>query len=158
MRINVKVIILVVVGILVGLFFLYSSAQGYTCYKPESIPFTYDPNAPAHKVIGAISITAGKELRERIVYNDPDDDPITATTIACPTGFVVEGQGKDWFIKWAPQLDQLGIHYVDIKIVDVPQGGDPLSDSGTILIMVYKPNSAPFLRWLCSCVLFITNR
>lgn len=156
MKTTVKVIILAVV-MLVGLFFLFSPAQAYTCHKPDSIPFVYDPNMAAYKIIGVVSMVAGEHMRERIGYDDPDDDPIRATLLAGPAGFAIEGQDREWFIGWTPQLEQIGLHYIDIRIIDIPPAGDPLADSGTILIMVYKPNFPPILRWLCSSVLFIAG-
>jgi len=128
---------------------IINAAEGYTCHPSGEVPFEYDPNAAAYRVIAAIEIAAGESFSEPIRYDDPDGDPIVAGVLSGPPGFTVAGDANDWSVSWTPGENDIGLHYIDIEIEDIPQGGDPLTDAGTILVMVYKPNSPPILRWLC---------
>lgn len=139
-----------VLSIVAGLFLLgLSTVEGYTCHPSGEVPFEYDPNAVNYRVIAAVEMVAGEAFSEPIRYDDPDGDPIVAAVIAGPPGFAVAGDANDWSVSWTPAYKDIGLHYIDIRIEDIPQGGDPLADEGTILIMVRKPNSPPILRWLC---------
>lgn len=143
---------LIALTVLVGVMVLWiaiSNAGGYTCYPSASIPFTYDPNQVNFKLIAAVSMVAGESLIEPIKYDDPDGDPIVACILAGPPGFSIAGQGKDWSIRWTPTANDVGLHYIDLQIEDIPEGGDALTDEGTIVIMVHKANAPPILRWLC---------
>jgi len=137
---------------LVAIMFLWiviSNAGGYTCYPAGSVPFQYDPNQSTYKLIAAVEIVAGESLTEPIKYDDPDGDPIIARILRGPANFTVAGQGRDWSVSWQPTANDVGLHYIDLQIEDIPQGGDALTDEGTIVIMVRKLNARPILRWLC---------
>jgi hypothetical protein len=120
------------------------------CYEPNDIPFVYDSAQVDFKLLGAIKISTGAQIRQRLNYSDPDGDTCIVRLLSAPDGLALEGQDPNIFITWAPA--KAGLFYIHLEIEDLPPAGSvpgPLTDKGTIIIKVDRTNQPPAFRPLC---------
>jgi len=129
--------------ILVGAFLYVVFVMGAS-YSPEEISFAYEPSSCTYKLLGGATVFNGEQLIIDVNAIDPDNDPISFSVTAKPVGLAINPNSG--VINWTPTIEQLGLHYVDVVVRDYPpEGSISLSDSGTIVIQVYRTNEAPIL-------------
>lgn len=157
-RTNITVFICtLLIGLTCLLFALKTiKASSVKVYKPDRIPFTYDPNQIENKLLGGIESRAGIIIIVDVNCYDPDNDPFKIEFIGTsPEGMFLQGHAHDpndpndfseWKIYWTPVSQQQGLYYVHIKATDIPPVGSvPKSDEGTLVYFINPENRPPVL-------------
>lgn len=94
-------------------------------------------NAPELDAIGDKSIAAGNMLTFGVKAMDKDNDPLTFSTSALPTGAVFDAKTSTF--SWTPAKEQAGTHTITFTVTD-DKGN---VDSETITITVTKVSDVP---------------
>ncbi len=135
------------------LFLLFFVSRGLwgsaSIYGPTAIPFTYDPNAVEHKLLGGIDVRAGQEVIVDVNCYDPDGDAYSIRVLNWQSGMnlaVSNDPNNLTKLRWTPTNSQQGLHYINIEAWDFPPDpNDSLTDTGTYIFNVRPRNRAPVL-------------
>jgi len=79
---------------------------------------------------------------------DPDGEPMILSLASGPEGLIAINNTDGMSIHWQPSITQLGIHYVIIRVTDVPPEGSiggVGSDEAVIAIKVVHTNRPPII-------------
>lgn len=106
--------------------------------------FDLDPNQIAYKLICVVSATEGDAIDRELTACDPDEDNggFVFTLDKAPAGMAVGQVGGSWRLTWTAAV---GMYYVDVKVRDIPIGGQVEEDNGTIAFRIYRRNKPPVL-------------
>lgn len=92
-------------------------------------------NAPVLAAIGSKTVTAGTALQFTVSATDADQDTLTYSASALPTGATFSSGG----FNWTPNSTQTGTHSITFTVTD----SNGASDSETITITVQASGSGP---------------
>ena len=128
------------------MFLMVIGAFGAAIWKPENIPYTYDPNVPNYKVLGGIDMRAGESVVVDVNCYDPDGDPFTIEVLSPYPAGMTWHNGESWVLEWTPTAAQEGLWYIDVEAKDQPPDpNDALTDRGTYIFRVRPLNRPPIL-------------
>ena len=112
-------------------------------WSVSAVPFAFDPNVVAGRLIDVIECDAGPFARAG-KYCDPDGDPVTIAIESGPAGIEIEQDTmlEVWTLRGplAP-----GVHAIVVRAVDDPAWGVPAADLVTVLVRARAPNRCPVL-------------
>lgn len=102
----------------------------------EDCPFPADPNLVVGKLLGWARVELGKELIHTRTWSDPNGDLAKVEIVSGPDGARIVNKPKtgSYTIFWTPR--QIMTAAIVVRVTDDPLSGEPLSDTGTILVQV----------------------
>jgi hypothetical protein len=132
-----------IAGIIILSLLTFSIVVGQV-YKPENIPFEYDPDKLNYKLLGGVDIRAGQNVVVDVNCYDPDGDPFTIDVLNPQDGMALTN-GDKWQLSWTP--NNAGVFYINVEAKDIPPDpNDSLTDRGTLIFNVKPRNRPPILR------------
>lgn len=102
----------------------------------DEVPFPFDPSLVEGKLLGWVQVEVDRSVTHTRMWHDPDGDEAWVEIVKGPPHARVINRTKagSYTILWTPQEPQTTA--IVVRITDNPRTGQPLSDTGTILIQV----------------------
>lgn len=102
----------------------------------EDCPFEVDSNLVVGKLLGWVRVEVGKEMIHTRSWYDPNGDLARVEVISGPNGVRLVNRPKtgSYTLFWTPQEVQTCA--IVVRVTDIPQVGQPKTDTGTILVQV----------------------
>jgi len=124
-----------------------SSDQQVSPPQIQDCPFPVDPNLVVGKLLGWARVELGQSLDHTRTWSDPDGDSVTIELLSAPEGVRLINKPKihSYTLLWRPK--SVMTTAIVIRITDKPIRGEPMSDTGTLLVQVVPASkrSAPRL-------------
>jgi hypothetical protein len=98
--------------------------------------FAADPNLVVGRLLVCLRVEVGRSLIHTRTWHDPDGDPAQVRILKGPPGAQIINRPKthSYTILWTPR--QVQTCAIVVQATDQPAHGQPLSDTGTILVHV----------------------
>jgi hypothetical protein len=114
------------------------------CPEPDypalaDCPFPADPNLVTGKLLGWVRVELGGDLMHTRTWCDPNGNPARVEVVSGPDGLKLIERPKtnSYTLMWRPK--EPGVVPIVVRVTDRPRRGEPLSDTGTILVQVVSP-------------------